>query len=151
MSEMLALVKEARSLSLRRVPRPSPRADEVVVRVASAGLCRTDLYVAEGKLPSANPVILGHEFSGVVDALGSGVTAVTPGQRVAVMPILSCGGCSYCQRGLERVCQQRAMLGVDRDGAFAEFVAVPARFVYPIPSGISFQTAAYAEPVTAAL
>jgi L-iditol 2-dehydrogenase len=151
MSMMPALVKDAPSLSLCSVPRPTPRADEVVVRVAVAGLCRTDLYVADGKIPSANPLILGHEFSGTVHLIGTDVSRLAPGHRVAVMPILSCGTCMYCRQGLERVCPQRSMLGVDRDGAFAEFVAVPARFVHPIPAGMSFQAAAYAEPVTAAL
>jgi L-iditol 2-dehydrogenase len=151
MSLMRALLKDAQSVSLASVPCPLPQADEVVVRVAIAGLCRTDLYIADGKIPSPSPLVLGHEFSGTVHALGSGVSRFLPGQRVAVMPILSCGDCDYCQRGLERVCQQRTMLGVDRDGAFASFVAVPARFVYPIPAAMSFQAAAYAEPVTAAL
>ncbi len=148
---MRALVKDARSVSLCSVPCPVPRADEVLVHVEVAGLCRTDLYVADGKIPSRTPLILGHEFSGTIEEIGPSVSNVQAGQRVAVMPILSCGVCDYCRRGLERVCQRRSVLGVDRDGAFAEFVAVPARFVYPIPEGLSFQAAALAEPVTAAL
>lgn len=151
MSLMRALVKDARSVSLCSVPWPVPRADEVIVRVEVAGLCRTDLYIADGKIPSPSPLILGHEFSGTIQGIGPNITGLQLGQRVAVMPILSCGVCAYCRRGLERVCQQRSMLGVDRDGAFAEFVAVPARFAYPIPESMSFQAAAYAEPVTAAL
>ena len=126
-------------------------AHDVLIRVAVAGLCRTDVYVAQGRIASADPLVLGHEFSGTVEEIGPGVTALAAGDRVAVMPVISCGDCEQCRGGLETICQRRTMLGVDRDGAFAEFVVVPGRAVWRIPAGLSFMEAAYAEPVAAAL
>lgn len=142
MPSMKALVKEGGSLGLRRLPVPRPREDEVLVRVEAAGVCRTDLFVAQGKLASADPVVLGHEFSGV---------AVESGSRVAVMPAIPCGTCRACDDSRGALCPRPSMLGVDRDGAFAEFVSVPARAVHALPDGVSFAEGAYAEPVAAAM
>jgi threonine dehydrogenase-like Zn-dependent dehydrogenase len=113
-------------------------------------VCRTDLYVARGQIDSADPVVLGHEFAGTIDAVGRDVKELRPGQRVAVRPVLGCGACRVCKDGDEINCPRRTMLGVDHDGAFAEFISVPARCVVPI-RGLSWQAAAYAEPVAAAL
>ena len=151
MQQMRALVKAGSQTRLRRVPVPQPAASEVRVRVELAGLCRTDVQVAQGQLPSIDPVILGHEFAGVLDALGTQVTRLRFGQRVAVLPVLACACCPVCAAGDTINCPQRTMLGVDRDGAFAEFVCVPAPSVYPIPDHLDSRLAAYAEPVAAAL
>jgi L-iditol 2-dehydrogenase len=152
MDGMKALLKQGTSVAVRTVPRPVLQApDDVLLRVAVAGLCRTDLYVAEGRLPSPDPLILGHEFSGVVEACGAAVHGLSRGDRVAVMPVIWCGNCDSCSRGQETTCLRPAMLGVHRDGAFAEFVALPSRCVYRIPDSLSFLAAAYAEPVAAAL
>ncbi len=151
MPQMRALVKRGSDVRLRLVPVPEPGRDEVRVGVRLAGLCRTDVQVALGQLPAADPLILGHEFAGVVDALGPGVTGPRLGQRVAVLPVLGCGRCSVCRAGDALNCPRRTMLGVDRDGAFAEFVCVPSTCVYPLPDGMAEDVAAYAEPVAAAL
>jgi L-iditol 2-dehydrogenase len=116
-----------------------------------AGICRTDLHVAEGLLPAADPVVLGHEFAGVVEEVGPGAVGVRPGDRVAVMPVLPCAACPPCQAGDELVCLAPAMLGVERDGAFADLVGVPAGRVHRLPDGLAWRAAAYAEPVAAAL
>lgn len=142
MASMKALVKAGRSLGLRRLPVPRPREGEVLVRVEAAGVCRTDLFVAQGKLASADPVVLGHEFAGV---------AVESGARVAVMPAIPCGTCRACDDPRGALCPRPSMLGVDRDGAFAEFVSVPARAIHPLPDGVSFAEGAYAEPIAAAM
>lgn len=152
MDTMRAIVKGGSSVAVRSVPVPAVRApDDVIIRVAVAGVCRTDLYVAAGRLPCPDSLVLGHEFAGTVHAVGSSASGISPGQRVAVMPIIPCLDCDECRTGAETVCQRRTMLGVDRDGAFAEFVAVPARAVYVVPDFVPFQAAAYAEPVAAAL
>src|SRR4051794_36535867 len=124
MSDMIAVVKQGRSLSLARIPRPElAHLDDVRIRVAAAGICRTDLYVAEGRLPSRDPVVLGHEFSGVVDGVGAGVRGVRPGDRVTAIPWVACGRCEECHQPdpvpAPLRCPRGAMLGVDRDGAFA--------------------------------
>jgi threonine dehydrogenase-like Zn-dependent dehydrogenase len=152
MVHMKAIRKHGTSVAVRDVPLPRlTAADDVQIRVAVAGLCRTDIYVAEGRIACADPLVLGHEFSGTVEEIGPGVTALAAGDRVAVMPVISCGDCEQCHGGLETICQRRTMLGVDRDGAFAEFIVVPARAVRRIPAGLSCMEAAYAEPVAAAL
>jgi L-iditol 2-dehydrogenase len=151
MGTMTALVRHGSGVGVRQVPRPSPGEAEVLVRVVVAGICRTDLHVAEGLLPAADPVVLGHEFAGVVEEVGPGVHEVRPGQRVAVMPVVPCGICAPCLADDDRVCLQPTMLGVDRDGAFADFVNVPAHRAHPLPDGLPWRVAAYAEPVAAAL
>src|SRR5262245_28923258 len=104
MSTMTALVRHGSWVGLRQLPRPRPGDGEVLVRVVVAGICRTDLHVAAGLLPAADPVVLGHEFAGVVEAAGSRVEGLRRGDRVAVMPVLPCGACPPCRAGDELVC-----------------------------------------------
>jgi L-iditol 2-dehydrogenase len=151
MTRMRAIVKRGTTVAVQRVPRPDCGATEVVIGMRAAGLCRTDLYVAQGKVPSADPVILGHEFAGVVEQVGAEVREFRLGQRVAAMPVLQCGECDRCRLGDTNTCLDPTMLGVHRHGAFAEAVAVPACNVYPVPDEMPFASAAYAEPVAAAL
>jgi L-iditol 2-dehydrogenase len=151
MHTMKAIVKRGREVSLAEVPCPCPGPGEILVRVAVAGLCRTDLAVAAGKVPCPDPLLLGHEFSGWIAELGSGVQGWRPGERVAIMPIVPCEACANCQAGRGLSCLRRCMLGLDRDGAFAEFVSVPTSCVYRLPGGVSLLAGAYAEPVAAAL
>jgi L-iditol 2-dehydrogenase len=148
---MTALVKEGSRVALREVPRSVPGREDVLVRVVVAGVCRTDLHVADGRLPGPDPLVFGHEFSGVVEAAGPEAGNCAPGQRVAVSPIIPCLDCEQCLVGDTINCTRRTMLGVDRDGAFAEYVCVPGRCVHPLPNGASFAAGAYAEPIAAAL
>ena len=146
---MRALVKEGGAVRLLRVPVPPlDGPGDVRLRVAFAGVCRTDLFVADGRLPSRDPVVLGHELSGVVDAAGpsSGFAA---GERVTVAPLLPCGRCAACQAG--KACRSPEMLGVARHGAFADQLVVPGSAVHRVPAGLSLRTAATSEPVAAAL
>jgi L-iditol 2-dehydrogenase len=147
---MRALVKDERMVGLREVPRPvASREDDVIIQVAVAGLCRTDVYVAEGRLPVRPPLVLGHELAGTVAEVGRAVCDLRPGERVTVHPLLACGDCPGCQRGGR--CGRPAQLGVHHDGAFAEYVRVPASAVYRLPPGLPFTLGAYVEPVAAAL
>ncbi len=145
---MDAIARIATGPELRVVPVPEPGPGEVRVRVAMAGICRTDLAAADGRLGAADGLVLGHEFSGCVDATGPGVAGVAPGARVTVMPALPCGACRGCEIGS---CESPSMLGVHRDGGFAEYVVVPEASVYPIPEALDLQRAAYTEPVAASL
>jgi L-iditol 2-dehydrogenase len=149
---MKALVKDGAEVGVRQVPSPKlAHPEQVRIRVAAAGLCRTDLYVAEGLLSSRSQLVLGHEFAGTIAEMGPQVTQFSLDQRVAVFPWLGCGHCRWCERGHSTACPQRQMLGVHRDGAFAEEIVVPASLVYPLRDETSFQAAAYAEPVAASL
>ncbi len=148
---MRAIVKQGSSVRLCQVPVPEPGPGEVLIRVEVAGVCRTDIYVAQGKLAGADPLILGHEFAGVVVASGLNVHKFACGDRVAVMPVIPCGVCLQCGRGRPECCPHHQFVGVGRHGAFAEYIAVPARVVHHLPQSLSFWEGAYTEPVCAAL
>lgn len=138
---MKAIVKTSKGVAIREMPVPEPKAREVLIKVALAGLCRTDAYVAGGDIKVKDGTILGHEFSGTVARLGRGVRGLRRGDRVAVMPIVPDAGGRYVG----------AMMGVNSHGAFAEFVCVPSNLVYKVSKKMEFRKAAYAEPVAASL
>lgn len=124
-------------LDLADVPKPSPAPGEVLVAVAACGLCRTDLHYLHGTPTFRKPpLILGHEISGTVSALGAGVEGWREGERVLIPPVLSCGRCAYCLGGRGTLCASQVMLGNHRDGGFAEFVAVPASALFRLPEPI---------------
>lgn len=123
---------------------PQPSAGEIVVRVEACAVCRTDLHVVDGELPSPRlPLIPGHEIVGRVSALGDGVTAFRPGQRVGI-PWLghTCGCCSYCHAGDENLCDRPLFTGYTRDGGFATHVVADGRFAFALDS--------FSDPVAAA-
>lgn len=149
---MRAIVRDSERATLRDVPRPAIAADDdVVIDVALVGVCRTDIYAAEGLIACPDGLVLGHEFAGTVAAVGSAVRHLARGDRVAVMPHIACRDCETCRAGFESACPERIMLGLDRDGAFAEQVRVPARVVHHLPDGVDFATGAYCEPIAASL
>lgn len=149
---MKALVRKDGNVAVCEVPMPEIRhADDVLIRIEKAAICRTDIYVARGKLASADSLILGHEFAGVVVRAGSNAPGFNAGDRVSGMPIVPCGHCEECRTHNEIVCQESRMLGVDRDGAFAQYVVLPARLLAHLPDHVSFEEGAYAEPVAASL
>ncbi len=127
-------------------PRPEP--GEVLVSVGATGICAGDLYIYKGVNPYASyPVVGGHEIAGTVAAVGTQVEGVHPGDRVAVEPFIGCGRCYPCRAGKHNCCAQLQIIGVHRPGGFAEYVAVPARNIHPIPPTLSLADASFAEPV----
>ncbi|MBI2615521.1 MAG: zinc-binding dehydrogenase [Gemmatimonadetes bacterium] len=132
-----------RPLEVRDVPTPSPGPGEALVKVAGCGLCHTDLhYLDHGvKTFKPPPLILGHEAAGTVPGLGPGVTGGSVGDRVLIPAVLSCGRCRYCRQGRENLCDKMTMLGNNVDGAYAEYVAVPAAELVPVPDGIALEQA----------
>lgn len=146
-----ALVKEGRSVEIRSLALPALGAHDALIKVVVAGLCRTDLYAAEGRIDTVDPLVLGHEFSGTVAAIGSDVEGLKEGDRVAINPVLPCGNCGYCACHSHDICQKSSFLGVDRHGSFAGFVTVPFTSLVKIPDNVSFLEAAYAEPIAATL
>jgi threonine dehydrogenase-like Zn-dependent dehydrogenase len=149
---MKALVLRGRAAAIEDALAPRcEQPDDVIVAVTVAGVCRTDCYLATGALaPARTPLILGHELAGVVYEAGPG-SGFEPGERVACMPLVGCGQCAVCRAGRTHVCPRGHMLGLDRDGAFAERVRVPASALVRVPAGLSMRHAAFAEPVAAAL
>lgn len=133
------------------VERETPRAPEgtMTVRVEACGVCGTDVHIYRGEFPTASfPLIAGHEFAGVVEATGSGVSHLRAGDHVAVDPNINCGACRPCRRGLGHLCRFLTAVGVNLDGGFATYCQVPARQAYKVPRGMPFETAAMAEPVS---
>lgn len=146
MKTMLAarLIGPGEPLRTEEVAVPEPAAAEVLVRVRACGLCGTDLHLAvEGSLPVEHtPITLGHEAAGVVAAMGSDVSGLAEGDRVALYPAASCGVCRFCLAGHESLCDSSKVYGMARDGALAEYVAVPARSLLRLPEGIPFAVGA---------
>ncbi len=126
------------------MPDPQPDADEVIVRVQACGLNHLDLWAESAALPLhiQLPRTLGGEIAGTVQTVGASVTDWTPGQRVAVQSNLFCGTCEFCRSGDESLCLKGELLGVTRDGGFAEKVRVPARALVGLPEGLEVETAA---------
>ena len=119
-------------------PLAAPPAGEAVVQVAGCGVCHTDISFLHQGVPTraALPLALGHEVSGVVTAVGDGVDATLVGKAVVVPAVMPCGTCALCQAGHRRICQAQVMPGNDRHGGFASHVAVPARWLCPVPAAV---------------
>ena len=137
---------------LREMPRPAPGPGEVLLRIGHCGICGTDLRLVSGRYPvPAFPLVIGHEFAGEVVAVGSGVSHPAPGQAAAVDVIKPCGTCHLCRRGSPALCESTSELGIHEPGGLAEYVAVPAPNVHPLPEGMSTLAGALAEPLACAI
>lgn len=135
-------------------PKPIPKADEVLIRVKACGVCGTDVHIhagAQGATECNPPVILGHEFAGVVEAVGQNVTRIHPGQHVTVNPNIACEACDQCRRGNPHFCDTMTATGVNHDGGFAEYCVVLEKQVHVIPDSVPFEEAAMCEPVACCL
>lgn len=149
---MKTLVWEApRVLTIRERDVPAIQPDEVLIKVAFAGICGSELsgYLGHNKL-RVPPLVMGHEFSGEIVSLGSEATnrnaSLALGQPVTVNPLASCGACRYCLQGHNHLCQTRQLIGAHRPGGYAEYVNVPAALVLPLPAGMTLATGALTEP-----
>ncbi|QEA51087.1 zinc-dependent alcohol dehydrogenase family protein [Leuconostoc lactis] len=143
-----------KSLELKEIAQPEIKPDEVEIHTAFAGICGTDhaLYAGlPGSAPAVPPIVLGHENSGVVVEVGSEVTNVKVGDRVAVDPNIYCGQCKYCRTGRPELCEHLSAIGVTRDGGFEDYFTAPASVVYPIPDNVSLKAAALVEPISCAV
>ena len=141
-------------MKVQESPVPKLEPDGVLVRVMACGICGTDVHIYEGDKGAADttpPVILGHEFSGVVEAVGEKVSRVKAGDRVCIDPNSLCGACSYCRTGIGHFCENMVGIGTTVDGGFAEYCAVPESQVYRLAAGISFEEGAMAEPLACCL
>jgi L-iditol 2-dehydrogenase len=150
--KMRAIVKDKSDVAVKEIARPVLKSEsDVLICVKLAGLCRTDVFAAEGKIKCLDTLVLGHEFAGIVTEAGNAASGFRPGDRVTVMPVMPCGACPLCQSQQQDKCQDTSMLGVDHDGAFAEYISVPASAVYKLPANLSFKHGAYSEPVAASI
>jgi threonine 3-dehydrogenase len=148
-----ALVKAeaAPGLSYTDVPEPEPGPHEVRIRVLLTSICGTDLHIhrwdawAQATIPT--PMVVGHEFTGVIESLGSDVEGLHVGQRVSGEGHVTCGHCRNCRGGRREFCHNHRSVGVTRPGAFAELLVIPAANVFPLPDHIGDEVAAVLDPL----
>ncbi|MEU6251266.1 zinc-dependent alcohol dehydrogenase family protein [Streptomyces sp. NPDC047043] len=149
---MKAVVIEAPGkVTVTTVPDPTPGPREVVVDVAACGLCGTDLHILQGEFAPTLPVVPGHEFAGEVVGLGSEVTELALGDRVAVDPSLYCNECRYCRAGRNNLCDRWQAIGVTRAGGAAEYAVAPVANCVRLPEHVDVQDAALIEPLSCAV
>ena len=147
----LRKTKAAKGLEIQKVPVPSIGALDVLVRVTATSICGTDLHIdgwdrwSQGRIKP--PVTLGHEFCGIVESVGEDVSAVRPGDFVSAEMHLNCGHCHQCRLGEAHICQNLKIIGIDMDGAFAEFVKIPATNIWKLDAAIPEHYAAILDPL----
>jgi 2-desacetyl-2-hydroxyethyl bacteriochlorophyllide A dehydrogenase len=146
-----ALFEKAGSLNVRLRPLRALLQSEVLVKVEACGVCGTDVHILDGTSRSSPPVVLGHEYAGIVEEVGNEVRGIVAGQRVAVDPNISCGVCYYCRRGLVHLCANLRALGVDIDGGMAEFCIAPMKQVYALPDRMKPGVSVFIEPLSCAI
>lgn len=153
MGKMLAAVLvEPRRFDLRRVEIPAVGRDEALIRVTRTGICGTDVHIFNGHYAADRlPLIPGHEFCGRVAMVGQDVHHLVDGQACVADINIGCGTCYWCRRNEILNCPSMTQVGIGRDGAFAEYVVVPARLVIPVPDGMAPEMQALVEPVACVL
>lgn len=133
--------------SYKQLSTPTIEEDQVLLKVAAVGICGTDIHAFGGNQPFFSyPRILGHEASGIIADIGSKVSQWKVGQRVALIPYVSCGECDACRSGRTNCCEKISVIGVHEDGAFSEYLAAPARNILAIDDQVDDITAALIEP-----
>ena len=155
---MRALVlTEYNQFEIQDVPEPPVGPDDVLIQVRACGICGSDVHGMDGSTGRrVPPIVMGHEAAGVVARVGERVTGWQAGDRVTFDSMISCGECHFCRQGRINLCDNRRVLGVScsefrREGALAEYVAVPQSIVFRLPDGLSFEHAAMTEPLSVAV
>ena len=138
-------------IRLEEVERPGPGEGEVLIRVMACGICGSDIPRIYQNGAHNMPLIPGHEFSGIVEETGSGVSKRLKGKRAGIFPLIPCMECDPCKEGLHEMCRSYDYLGSRSDGAFAEYVKVPEWNMIELPDGVSYEAAAMLEPLSVAV
>lgn len=147
LEKMKALyIEKENTFYLKDVPKPVPKADEVLIKVAASGFCGSDIHILKGGHVQKYPIIPGHEFAGVIESVGEDVINFKPGARVVADPNIFCENCDACKNNHQIHCKNLSVLGSLRDGAHAEYVTVPERCVFNI-GDLDFVQASMAEPL----
>jgi threonine dehydrogenase-like Zn-dependent dehydrogenase len=139
-------------LKWEEIPDVSPREGEVLIKVKAVGICGSDVHgylgITGRRIP---PMVMGHEFSGIVAAVGAGVTSVKAGDRVAPYPVVFCGECEFCRQGNVHICLNKTAFGVlECNGAMAEYISVPAKLAFKLADGVSYSVGSMMEPMAVA-
>ncbi len=141
-----------RDVRIENVPIPAYGPEEVLIKVKYGGICGSDLHIfKKGMFVGSTPVVMGHEFSGIIEKVGSKVKDLSPGDYVVGDPRVPCNKCKWCQEGLYHLCPELGFIGEVSPGCFAEYLAMDAKKLFKIPSSIDFKVAALVEPLAVAL
>jgi L-iditol 2-dehydrogenase len=143
-----AVLVEPGRFELQQRPLPEPGPGEALLRLSRCGICGTDMHIFHGRYAAESlPMVPGHEFTGIVAALGPGVTHLSDGQKAVVDTNIGCGTCYFCRRSEILNCPDMNQIGITIDGGFAEYIVVPARLVIPAPSDVPDAVLALTEPL----
>lgn len=145
-----AVLVEPGKIEIKEVQSPEPGPGEVLLQITLAGICGSDNTLFHGGCDVPLPVIPGHEAVGRIKKIGEGVSGFAVGQRVTIQPNFVCGHCPVCRAGHPNICPSKIRLGIDSDGVFADYVKVPAGYVWPIPEGLVDDIAVLTEPLAVA-
>ena len=146
------VVESPGKMVLKEVPVPVINEDEVLIKVKMCGICGTDLKIYSGEYAAEYlPFIPGHEFWGIIEQVGKNSEGLKVGDRVSADICLVCGTCYFCKRNDFLLCEKFTQLGIHTNGAYAEYIKVPWKNIYPIPDGVDDYSAAFIEPMTAVL
>ena len=142
----VAVLEAPRRLRLVERPRPEPGPGQVLVHCRATALCHTDLDIFNGRAPNLRfPIVLGHESTGVVEAVGPGVMALAAGDRVIINPIIQCDRCDMCLAGRENCCRNAGLFGREVEGSLAEHVVLDAKYVFKLPDSIGLEAGTIVE------
>lgn len=140
------VLTEPRKFKLEERPKPTAGAGEAVVRIASTAVCHTDLDMYTGGPKNLRyPIVLGHESTGVVESLDAEAPGLGPGQPVLINPVITCGHCDCCRRGLEHLCRNAGLFGREIEGSLSQYVKINTRYLYPLPAGMRLDDATLIE------
>ncbi len=141
-----AVLQAPRKLQIVERRKPEVAPGEVVVRTAATAVCHTDLSIYTGEHPGVRyPVVMGHESTGVIDAIGEGVTGLKSGQHVLINPIIACGACDQCLRGAGNLCRNAGLFGREVEGSLSQYVKLPSRYIHVLPPSLGLAEATLIE------
>ena len=149
---MKALVKSSneRGIWMENIPEPECNTNDVKIKITHTSICGTDLHIYKwdewAQKTLVTPLIIGHEFCGIIEEIGPGVTHYKPGQRVSGEGHITCGNCRNCRAGKRHLCQKTNGVGIHKDGAFAEYLIIPESNIWPIHNDIPSDIAAFFDP-----
>lgn len=141
-----AILKQPRDFAIVERPRPQLGAGEALVRIAATAVCHSDLEMYTGRHPGLRfPLVLGHEATGIIEAVADGVAELRPGQPVLINPVISCGRCDCCVRGDEQLCRHAGIFGREIEGSLNQYVTLAARYLHPLPPHLPLAAATLIE------
>lgn len=145
-----AVLTEAGTIKIKQIAQPQIEPHELLIAIQLGGICGTDNSLFQGKNSPSFPIVPGHEAVGTIATVGASVKNFRQGQRVTIHPNYSCGECHMCRKGLSNICVSKVRVGLDIDGVFAEYIAVPESAVHAVPDTLTNEVAVFAEPLAVA-